>query len=220
MTFPTFDPYPLGCPLSIALTPAEMQQAVLPIGRKLRDIVHLAMHEVNPSKGDAYPMLNLVADGQAAKPRLVLFPAWEDNRLRRRITWKRQDTLMRRIHDAGVQAEALDFADVEGDDGRPLEYSIACTAADMGNIIHDLNATLGDITRLTVSTLPRREGPDLHVVKLYAPNAEEVPRVVFYPGWTSSDENPAHRVDAEVRVGMRMEARRVRERPVELFVNS
>ncbi|MCA9567576.1 MAG: hypothetical protein KC656_07025, partial [Myxococcales bacterium] len=62
MTLPSLDPHPLGCPIGIALTPSEMQKAVAVICLKLRDIAFSTVHVVNPSKGEAYPMLNLLGD--------------------------------------------------------------------------------------------------------------------------------------------------------------
>lgn len=218
MTLPTLDPYPLGCPLGITLTPAEMQRAVPVICLKLGDIAFATVHVVNPSKGEAYPMLNLLSDRRDDRPRLVLFPAWEDKRRRRRIDWRRQDTLMRRIHDAGVEAEALDFSDEEGDDGKPFEASLACTAVEMDNHIQDLNAYLGDIARITVTQLERHRAPDLKVVKIYAPNSETTPRLVLYPGWTGAAESEDQAIDEEKRVGLRLEARRAREMPIELYL--
>lgn len=218
MKLPKLDPYPLGCPLGLALTPAEMQRAVAVICLKLRDIATSTVHVVNPSKGEAYPMLNLFRDRNDTKPRLVVFPAWEDARRRRRVDWKRQDTLIRRIHDAGVEAEAIDFSEVESDDGKPFEASLAATAVEMDNLIHDLDAYFGDITRITVTTLERHRAPDLKVIRIYAPNSETTPRIVLYPGWTGASERDDQAVDDAKRQGLRIEARRTREVPIELYL--
>jgi hypothetical protein len=204
----------------MALTPAEMQRAVAVICLKLRDIAISTVHIVNPSKGEAYPMLNLLTERDATKPRLVLFPGWEHRARRRRITWKRQDTLMKRIHDAGVEAEVIEPEELDADDGKPFEVSLAVPATGMDAIIHDLDAYFGDVTRITVTTLERHNAPDLRVVKLYAPNSERTPRVVFYPGWTGAEEVEANRVDDAKRDGLRIEARRGKEVPIELFIRS
>lgn len=195
-----------------------MQKAVAVICLKLRDIAFSTVHVVNPSKGEAYPMLNLLGDRQDEHPRLVVFPAWEDKRQKRRITWKRQDTLMRRIHDAGVQAEPIDFSEVEADDGKPFEASVACPASQMDTFIHDLNDYFGDITRITVTTLERHRAHDLKIVRVYAPNSETTPRLVFFPGWTGEDEHDEHFIDENQRTGLRLEAKRAREVPIELYI--
>lgn len=218
MTLPNLDPHPLGCPVGIAVTPVEMQQAVAVFCLKLRDIAISTVHVVNPSKGDAYPMLNLLSDRSDERPRLVLFPGWEDKGRRRRISWKRQDTLMKRISQAGVEAEVIEPDDIEGDDGKPFEVSLAAPASEMDSLIHDLDDYLGDIARLTVTTLERHNGVDIRVVKLYAPNSESTPRIVFYPGWTGSKEVESALVDDDKRMGFRLEARRAREVPIELFI--
>ncbi len=217
MTPPVLDPYPLGCPIGIALTPAEMQQAVALICQKLLDIACTSVHVVTPSRGDAYPMLNLLSHRGASKPRLVLFPGWEDARRRRRITWKRQDTLMRRIRAARVEAEPMEVAENDGNEGGPFVCSLACTAAEMDALIHDIDAYVGDLARITVTKFPW-EGENLRVVRIYAPNGEPTPRLVFFPGWFGDEETPAGWIGDRRRMRMYKQLHRADEQPVELYL--
>lgn len=218
MALPTLDPHPLGCPLGLALTPDEMQTAVARICLKLRDLVFPTVHVVNPSKGKSYPMLNLHTHKGSPTPRLVIFPAWEDPKYQRRLNWKRQATLMKRIRDAGVEGETLDLGDKESDDTlEPAEFSLGVTAADMDSAIHDLNDYFGDVVRITVATISQTSKPDIKVVRLYAPNGEQAPRLVLYPGWTGTDEEEVNRVTDEMRQKMRFRADRTAEVPIEIY---
>ncbi|MCB9676766.1 MAG: hypothetical protein H6737_16740 [Alphaproteobacteria bacterium] len=218
MALPALDPHPLGCPLGIALTPDEMQAAVVQICLHLHDLMFPTVHVVNPSKGKSYPMLNLHTQRGDGRPRLVIFPGWEDQERKRRVEWKRQSTLMKRIADAGVEGETLDLNEKERETEGPFETSLACTAAQMDQMILDLNAYLGDIMRITVGTIKQTAKADIKVVRLYAPNSEKKPRLIFYPGWTGESESEEARVDDEMRAKMRHKADRTAEVPVEIYV--
>jgi hypothetical protein len=219
MALPTLDPHPLGCPLGLALTPEEMQPAVIRLCVKLRDLIFPTVHVVNPSRGRSYPMLNLHTHRGSETPRLVIFPGWEDDKRERRLDWKRQATLMKRIRDAGVEGETLDLGDKEADDREPAEFSLACTAAQMDGAIHDLNDYFGDVVRITISTVKQQSKSDLKVIRLYAPNAEAAPRLVFYPGWTGDTEEPAARISDEIRPKVRARADRTAEVPIEIYLS-
>ncbi|MEZ4319823.1 MAG: hypothetical protein R3F61_20090 [Myxococcota bacterium] len=218
MALPALDPHPLGCPLGIALTPEEMQAAVVQICLHLHDLVFPTVHVVNPSKGQSYPMLNLHRQRGDGRPRLVIFPAWEDQERSRRVGWKRQATLMKRIADAGVEGETLDLNEKERESDGPFEVSLACTATEMQSMILDLNAYFGDLVRLTVGTITQAEGPDLRVVRMYAPNAEKKPRIIFYPGWTGVTESDDGFVDDTKRLDLRHRADRTAEVPIEIYL--
>lgn len=215
-----FDPHPLGCPLGIAVTPDEMQIAVAQICLRLHDLVFPTVHVVNPSRGKSYPMLNLHLQKGDGRPRMVLFPGWEDDTRKRRVNWKRQSTLMKRIADAGVEGETLELNDKERDSDQPFEASLACPATAMDSRILDLNDYLGDVLRITVGSVRQDRGPDMKVVRLYAPNAEKVPRLIFYPGWTRGDEDASDWVDAAMRADLRHKADRTSEVPIEIYAAS
>lgn len=194
------DPHPYGCPLGLACTPSEMPDRVLQIVLRLRDLTSPTVHVVNPSRGASYPILNLYADADDARPRVVLFPGWEDDRasVRRRLDYGRQLTLLQRIHDAGVPGEQLEHWHGEALDGladRPLLLPMAVTAPRMLGVAHELFDALGDVLRITIAALPRPDGPDLQAVRVYAPG-EARPRLVLLPGWSTSAEAPRDRVDA------------------------
>lgn len=213
------DPHPFGCPLGLACTPSEMPDRVLQVVLRLRDLTFPTVHVVNPSRGASYPILNLYAHADDPRPRVVLFPGWEDDRasVRRRLDYGRQLTLLRRIHDAGVPGEQLEQWHGDALEGLvevPFEVPMAVTAPRMVGVAHELFDAMGDLLRITVATVPRPAGPDLHVVRLYAPN-EARPRLILFPGWWSALESPRDRVDpAAVAAWLQGEATR-REIPVE-----
>jgi hypothetical protein len=218
MALPALDPHPLGCPLGIALTPDEMQKAVVQICLHLHDLCFPTIHVVNPSKGDSYPMLNLHTQRNAVRPRLVIFPGWETKQRTRRVGWQRQATLMKRIADAGVEGEMLDLTEKERETDGPYEVSCACVASDMDGLIVDLNDYLGDVMRITVGTLREEDAPDLKVVRLYAPNSEKKPRLIFYPGWTGTEETEDTRITAADHKDLRKRADRTAEVPIEIYL--
>lgn len=201
MALPALDPHPYGCPLCLACTPSEMPELVLQAVLCLRDLLFPTIHVVNPSRGASYPLLNLHADPRDERPRLVLFPGWEDDRasVRRRVDYGRQATLLQRIHASGVRGERLEEWHAEPIDAvadAPLCLPLAVTAHRMAGVVYELLDYLGDKLRLTVVTLPRAPRLDVHVVRLYAP-AEHRPRVTLVPGWSAAAEIPRARVDAE-----------------------
>lgn len=217
MALPSLNPHPLGCPFALALDPDQMQKTVPWICLKLRDVTFPTVHVVNPSRGKSYPMLNLHVDKEARLPRVVFTPAWEDPDHKRPIGWKRQATLMKRIHDAGVEGESIETFDVE-DDGKPLVLTLAITAPEMSSALHDLNDFLGDIVRITVGNIKNAGGPDIMAIRLYAPNAENTPRIIMLPGWTGVDDTPAGWVDDERKMKLARDADRTAEIPIEIYL--
>lgn len=194
------DPHPLGCPLMLAHTPAQMREVVTRICQKLRDVAQPTVHVVNPSKGQSYPILNLHGpDGGA--PRLVVFPAWEDNAqsAKRRVTWGRATTLIQRIHDSGVRGETLEsFGAFDASTiAEPYAMCIAATADAMDAAVFDLQSALGDVARITVASVPQPNAPDLQIVRIYA-TKELMPRLVFAPAWRGTEERPDQRVDLKL----------------------
>jgi len=220
MALPALDPHPLGCPIGIALTPDEMQDAVVQICLHLHDIVFPTVHVVNPSRGKSYPMLNLHTQRDDGRPRLVIFPGWEDQQKKRRVGWKRQATLMKRIADAGVEGEMLDLNEKERETDGPYQVSLACCAMRMDELILDLNDYFGDVVRITVGTIPQKEKADIKVVRLYAPNSETKPRLIFFPGWTGDAEIQMNLVTDEIRKKIKYKADRVAEVPIEIYLAS
>lgn len=219
MALPPLNPHPLGCPFALALDPDQMQKTVPWICLKLRDIAFPTVHVVNPSRGKSYPMLNLHVDKGARLPRVVFTPAWEDPERRRPIGWKRQSTLMKRIHDAGVEGESIDVLDID-DNGKPLVLTLAITAPEMSSALHDLNDFLGDIVRITVGTVRSDNGgPDVLAIRLYAPNAENTPRILLLPAWVGVDDDPRGWVDEDRKNDLLRRADRTAEVPIEIYLS-
>lgn len=218
MALPALNPHPFGCPIGLALNPVQMQAIVPAICTKLRELVHPTVHIVNPSKGQPYPMLNLHADVGEPVPRLVLFPGWEDATQTRRIGWKRQGVLMKRIHDAGVTGETLDPRDAVVEQDKPLVLCAAVTAVEMEGVVSDLFDYLGDSVRLTVGKINGDSGPPVLIVRIYALTAEREPRVILLPAWTSTDEEQSSWVDEAKKRALVRAADRVAEIPVEIFL--
>jgi hypothetical protein len=220
-----FDPHPLGCPVGLAVTPAEMTDVVSRIYLQLRDLVQLSVHVITPRRGDPYPILNLYADADDAAPRMVWFPGWETNRIvpKRRIDYSRQTTLIQRIHEAGVEGESLEqYQGVQG--GRtaaPLQLCLGYPETALSTVLVDLDAKLGDLVRMTATTLTGSgaEGGRITAVRLYAPVDEDGPRVVLWPGWFGSHENPGTRITDEKRAGLwdRLRLGKEKETPLELI---
>ena len=219
MALPSLNPHPLGCPFALALDPDEMQRTVPWICLKLRDVAFPTVHVVNPSRGKSYPMLNLHANKGDKLPRVVFTPAWEDLERKRRVEWKRQSTLMKRIHDAGVEGEHIDAVDSDEDDGKPLLLSLAVTATEMRNVVLDLNDFLGDMIRITVGRIRGDgKGPEVMVIRVYALNAETHPRLMLFPGWTTADESPEGWFTDEQRKVLARQADRTAEIPIEIYL--
>lgn len=227
MALPSLDPHPYGCPICVATTPANMPEVITAVYLRLRDLLFPSVHVINPSKGQSYPILNLHVDEEDERPRVVIFPGWEDNResVKRRLGFGRQMTLLKRIHDAGVRGERLE--DWRGsapsmDEDEPLNLSVAVPAPRMVDIVHDLYDYLGDQLRMTVTTVEQEQGLDLHVLKLYAPTQEKKPRIVLLPGWTTATERASDRVTEEVQLEIlgHIAAHRIKEVPVEAWGGS
>lgn len=184
-----FDPHPDGCPIGLRLDPVEMNVFVREVWAKLRDVLKLGVFVVNPSKGDSYPLLFLSGNEQGAQ-RVVLFPAWEDTRRKRKVDFARQTTLLQRIREAGISPEPL-----ESTHGLPSErlqgplYVPLDTGPDgMSQVLHDAWERLGEYLRLTVLRVGP-PGDELRIVRAYVLDDELEPRLVLYPGWTG-DERP------------------------------
>lgn len=200
-----FDPHPQGCPIGLAVTPAEMTDLVSKIYVQLSDLLHFSVHVINPRRGDSYPLLNLYEDESATTPRMVCFPGWESNAAtaKRRIGYARQTTLIQRIHDAGVEGE--DLEQYRGTGGhrttQPLHLFLGYPAGEVGHLLSELDAKLGDLLRITVTTLnePAASGGPLMALRLYATVDEERPRVVLWPGWRGGAEAAATRLSESDR---------------------
>lgn len=184
----------------------------------MADLFSFSVHVVEPSRGQAYPLLNLLTDDQE-RPRVVLFPGWEDARRRRRVDYKRQALLLQRIHSNGVTPEPVEELAIGADHDDPLILRLACTAARMPQAICDLDDYLGDTLRITVQTLDPRSPIPLRVVRLYAPTSESAPRLIAIPGWRAAAERrqDAFVDDDSYELLERCEVEAVREIPVEAF---
>jgi hypothetical protein len=222
----TFNPHPLGCPIGLAVTPAEMTELVPRLAMQLRGLVHLTVHVINPRKGDSYPILNVFADESDTSPRVVLFPGWEDNRRTegRRIGFARQQTLLQRIHEAGVEGEGIEEYRGKNDAPGPLVLSLGVPNGGMRTIASDVQEYLGDCLRLTWTELPfpvsagAAPRPPLAVLRVYAPAGEDRARLVLFPGWFGDQEGVAgawlNQNDREALLG-RVNREPIRELPGE-----
>ncbi len=219
-----FDPHPWGCPIGLRATPAEMPETLTAVCLKLRDLMHGSIFVINPSRGTEYPILSLYADAGARRPRVVWFPAWEDNRQsrKRRIRFDRQTTLLQRLTEAQVAGESLEEfrgrpSDCQGP--RPLMLPLAASAHQMDTVIRDLYDAVGDVLRVTVTTVPQVDAHDLQVVRVYSLADEHEPRMVLFPGWAGELESRATELDRarmEEVMGT-LGAMRIPEVPVEAF---
>jgi hypothetical protein len=211
-----FDPHPYGCPIGARVAPKEMHDLVRGIWAKLRDVVHVGVFVVNPSKGDPYPLLFLSGNVDGAQ-RVVLFPGWEDDRRRRRVDYARQVALLQRISDAGIAPEPL-----ESTHGTPSErlgagalyLPVDVQPTGMSQVLHDLWERLGAYLRLTVTTLDGPDGP-LQLVRAYVLDDEVEARLVLYPGWKSDGSE----LRPDELAALEREARVVRgvELPIEVL---
>lgn len=183
----TFDPYPYGCPVGFAADPEEFRALLPELVMRLVDNYHFSVHVVEPSKGQPYPLLNVMPDRDST-PCVVFFPGWEDAKRRRRVDFKRQSTLLERIHKNEVPPDKIeDMVDVAGtvlDD--PLMVNFAATAPQMPQVINDLDHYLGNQMRITVQTLDARSPIPLRIVRIYAPTSEDTPRIIGFPNWRSA----------------------------------
>ncbi|MFT4626194.1 MAG: hypothetical protein ACI8PZ_004870 [Myxococcota bacterium] len=198
MTLPPLDPHPHGCPLALAVTPAQMPDAVRGICRKVSDLLSPALHVIDPSRGHRYPILSLYASESDPTPRIVLFPGWESNSgsRRRRIGFARQVTLLQRITEAGVHGEAVNVENGDDPDSDPpLTISLACTAVHMPGQVRDLYDYLGDRVRMTVTLVDGGPGAgEVPVLRVYSPFRDQSPRLVLVPAWTGIAERSAARI--------------------------
>jgi len=218
------DPHPLGCPVGVACIPSQMPELLVGLCVKLRDLVHPTVHQINPSRGQSYPILNLYASVDADVPRLVIFPGWEDNRgsAKRRLGYARQVTLMDRIHHAGMRGEDIeDQPDASSpQDNEPFRMGVAMTAAEFDVFVYDLFAYMGDLLHLTVATLPSRGVADLRVVRAYAPSDRTL-RLVLFPSWAGDAETKAARIGASEQLALlqELERRKISEISVREFLH-
>lgn len=224
MALPALDPHPFGCPICLAHTPAQMPEVITQLVLKIRDLLFPSVHVINPSRGQSYPILNLHVDEDDDRPRVVLFPGWEDNRgsARRRLHYGRQVTLLQRIHDAGVRGERMEDwrgEPLPGVQDEPLQLCLAVTADGMLDAARDLNEYLGDQLRVTLTQVPQEHGPDLVITRLYAPNREKNPRLVLFPAWRGVVENPSDRLERDdlAEILAWAEGANLRELPVEVL---
>ncbi len=182
----TFDPYPYGCPVGFAATPSGFRAMVPDIVARLTDNYPFSVHVVEPSRGQPYPLLNVLAERDGG-PRVVIFPGWEDEKRRRRIDFKRQAALLERIHKHEVPPESVEDMLNHGtvlDD--PLMVNFAVTAPQMPHVIGDLDHYVGDRMRITVQTLDANRPIPLRIVRIYAPTGEDAPRIIAFPNWRSA----------------------------------
>jgi hypothetical protein len=176
-----------------------MGDVIRSICSRVADLFHPALHVINPSRGESYPILSLYGSEGEEVPRLVFFPGWEDNAAskKRRLGFARQTTLLSRIHDAGVRGEEVE--EKAGEPATPGRLSLATTAQGMDGIVHDLTTFLSDRVRVTVMTVPSRRSrkgwPDLKVVYLYSPFDDENPRLVLFPAWSGMAERASERIE-------------------------
>ncbi len=219
----TLDPHPLGCPLSLSVTPSEMTDLVSRIYLQVRDLLHLSVHVIHPRRGDPYPILNLYEDDVAEVPRVVCFPWWEDDQAspRRRLGYTRQVQLIQRIADAGVEGEDLEsYRGVTGGmNPQPLQLSLGHPEAQLDGVLIDLDAKLGDLVRLTLTRVEHPKG-QVSAIRLYGPVDEGAARVVMWPGWFGAAEGAAQRIDKEVRAALweRIRQGEGREIPLEAII--
>jgi hypothetical protein len=187
MDFPALDPYPYGCPVGLFATPSEMGGIVRSLAVKLRDVVHVAIHVVRPSRGAPYPVLSLYADEDDAVPRVLLFPAWEIDRRdpKRRLGYERQVTLMKRMHEGGVQGEAIPHTEAP-DGGGTVVVALAASPSDVREIARDLADRLGDLLHFSIA-----ERNDVAAIRAAGPGADRKPRVILTPAWRAAGEQDA-----------------------------
>lgn len=178
-----FDAHPAGCPIGLRADPREMHELVRGVWAKLRDVVDVGVFVVNPSKGDAYPILYLSGNEPGAL-RVALFPAWEDQKRRRPIDYGRQTALLQRIQDAGISPEPLDSTHGVPSDRLgpgPLFLPLDLRPEGMTQVVHDLWERLGAYLRLTVRRVTLN-GVDTTLVSAYVLDDEVLPRLVLFPG--------------------------------------
>ena len=182
-----FDPYPLGCPVGLVATPEDFQAIVPELVMRMHDVFKFSVHVVEPSRGQPYPLLNILRK-KNDPPSLVFFPAGEDAKRKRRVNFKRQSELLSRIHKSSVPPERVE--DVVAIDGTihddPLVLRLACTAAQMPQAIEDLHTYVGDKMRVAVQTLNGNDPIPLRIVRLYAMDISA--RIIAFPGWRAAAE--------------------------------
>lgn len=184
---PTFDPYPFGCPIGIAAEPDAYRSLLPQLVTRLMDMFFFSVHVVEPSRGQPYPLLNLLRE-RDRRPSVVFFPGWEDRRRRRRVDFGRQSTLLQRIHDNQVSPDRVEdvmqMSETVFED--PLLLNFAVTSPQMPHVISDLDYYLGDRMRITVQTLDAKSPMPLRIVRIYAPTDEHEPRLIAFPNWRSA----------------------------------
>ena len=199
------DPHPLGCPVGVACIPSQMPELLVAICVKLHDLLHPTVHQINPSRGQSYPILNLYALPEEAVPRLVIFPGWEDNRggARRRLGYSRQVMLLDRIHQAAVRGEDIEEQPDTpiSQDNEPFLMGVASTAAQFDDLVYDLYVSVGDVLHLTVASLRQEGAPDLRVIRAYAPSDHSL-RLVLFPSWAGETESREAQIGAEQQLAL------------------
>lgn len=183
-----FDPHPHGCPIGLRATPTEMNELVIALCVRARELVHASIFVINPSKGQSYPVLFLRAAESA--PAIAMFPAWEDDRRTRRSTYGRQVSLLQRISAAGVSGESLDSyapsrpeRTASGRGAAPLLVPLDAPMTAVTPLFRDLHERLGANLRMTMTAIPvGKDRGELPVWRCYAAD-EPRPRLAFFPGW-------------------------------------
>lgn len=218
---PVFEPYPLGCPLSLRVVPSEMPRVIAELLVELQDLLPGAIHEIHAAD-TSYPIVSLFADELEQSPRLVLFPAWSsDSRSDRSwLRFRDQCRTLEQIAASGDEGEPpgryRDAAAVIHPGAGPLLLPLAVTADQMEAVVHDLLGSLSDLLRITVLRVPHREA-ELWVLSLYS-LVEERPRVVLFPGWVPTQQGLLELTTSDalelLRTGL---AQRLPELPIEAF---
>lgn len=214
----SFDPYPLGCPLGVRVTPEQMPEVALALRVELSDLLRVCVHEIQSTAG-SYPIVSLFADELERVPRLVWFPAWGTN-------VRSEGSLLRFEHQCALLEEiafgtpGADPPCCRGADpldrSDPLLIPLAVGAQQMDAVVGDLLRRLADVLRITVCRVPWADG-QLWMIRLFS-LVEDRPRIVLFPGWIPSEQGALElsRADmlAVLRKGLLL---RLPEIPIEAF---
>ncbi|MEQ1567039.1 MAG: hypothetical protein ABMA64_15480, partial [Myxococcota bacterium] len=218
------DPFPHGCPVGLRATPSEMGELVVSLAARMRDLWDASVFVINPSKGQSYPVMFLGVTGKARRP-IALFPAWEDDGRKRRVTYGRQMSLLARIASAGVSGESLDsFAPHHAGIGRigpPLLVPLASSIQEAAGLYRDLFDHLGAAARMTITAIPVASGrPEIPVARCYAREETVRPRMVWFPGWAATGDRDLIDVRRMELLLQKSEQRDLAEIPAEVAFSS